>query len=371
MIPAALLSAALLIALNVQTMSSPLAGAWLLFFLAGAACAYEPASRRSLLWWACLAWLAALGIATFVLHPVPNAAATMWILAAMPILALSLPRRHLTPCLTGFLAALAIYATGLILQMLLQVRYTNYEYWITSLQTFAVAWPLLDPNNAAAVLNLGLIPCFYRALRKPIWYLAVALFSVAMFATVSKAGAIAAVLGCLILLIERFGFNFAFRFAGLLALAAVSGLLPMILLDTAFQQRLAICLQSSMGIRIDLWQASLPLLTLSPLRGLGLGSFGFYYQQIRTEQETSGYFAHNDLLQFAIELGIPCTLIFCALIAAVALTTSRRNIASGAVMLAVLLQSMVEFQLYLPAITIPMGLALAYHIHNREPKATA
>jgi hypothetical protein len=70
----------------------------------------------------------------------------MWVLSAAPILGLCLQKKHLKSYLIGFGTVLTLYAIGLIAQMLLGVKYTTYDA--------GYAWPLLDPNNAAAVFKL-------------------------------------------------------------------------------------------------------------------------------------------------------------------------------------------------------------------------
>ena len=94
-----------------------------------------------------------------------------------------------------------------------------------------------------------------------------------------------------------------------------------------------------------------------------MGTFGTYYQQVRIETDTGGWYAHNDILQLAIEMGFPAVLVFCELFSIVAVTTTRRNIVSACVLLALFLQAMVEFQFYVPAVSIIAGLALAHHIN--------
>lgn len=340
---------ALTIALCVQTLVSPLAGAWLFFFLAACLCFYRPDSYRNIVWFWCLAWLASIGASTFILAPVSNGAATMWILAAMPLLALcSMKAENLEKCLGYSLIAITLYAFGLCLQLVLHIRFDHFEYasrYIPGAGAFA--WPLLDPNNAALVINAAFIPCLYQALRKPKWGFLCVIFVAAMVATASKAGAVVGALMAAVLVWEKFGLSAT---PGLLG-AIGAGLL-------IFHAPLL----ASLRDRLPIWKASLPLLTIHPLTGLGLGTFSYYYRQLRTETYTSGIYAHNDILQFAVEMGIPAAVLFCGLTIAMLLKTSRKNIVSACVFMAVFLQSMVEFQFYLPSISILAGLALAHHI---------
>jgi O-antigen ligase len=129
----------------------------------------------------------------------------------------------------------------------------------------------------------------------------------------------------------------------------------------ALLPRLAGSMGSTINARMDMWTASLPLLWKAPLTGLGFGTFSYYYDQVRTEHLTGGWYAHNDYLQIAIENGFPALLVLCFLLITVAATTRRKNLVSFCVILMLTLQAMVEFQFYLPCISIIAGLALAYH----------
>lgn len=341
----------LAIALTVQFMASPLAGAWLLFSLAGCAYTYHPPKHKDVLWLACLAWLSTLGVQTFLLMPISGGAATMWVLAAMPLIGLSMSRKALKPCLVALLALLALFAAGLIAQMLLQVQYTNYNYHLEWRSAGAMSWPLVDPNNAACVLNFGFLPCIWKGLRDRRWLVLAALFAFALFATASKAGAGAAAVGVTLLLFERFW--------GGVHTGAVSLIAFFFGLFATFN--IPVSVLSSFSARLPIWKASWPLFWALPYTGLGLGSFGAYYSQVRTEHETGGAFAHNDLLQLGIEMGIPALVVFCALLLTIVATTNRKNIASMALILATFLQAMVEFQFYVPPVSILMGFAVAYH----------
>jgi hypothetical protein len=75
-------------------------------------------------------------------------------------------------------------------------------------------------------------------------------------------------------------------------------------------------------------------------------------------------YAHNDLLQFAVEMGVPAALAFCGMAWAAARATCRQNIVSGAVLAALFLQALTEFQFYVPAVSLLAGLALGWHNLN-------
>jgi O-antigen ligase len=210
----------------------------------------------------------------------------------------------------------------------------------------AASWPLLDPNNAAAVINAGLIPSLYMAVRKTKWLVLVVVFGVALFLTVSKAGMIAAAIACIIIGYDAFGAYLMF---------------PLSFIGLLFAGRFIPEITQSLNHRLEIWEVSLPLLKLFPFTGTGLGSFSFYYHQIKTPEAINVNYAHNDLLQFAVEMGLPAAFIFYLLGVAVFVKTTRDNMVSGCVLLALFIQSMLEFQFYVVSVSILSGAALAYH----------
>jgi len=356
MLPALLHATAFAVGLFVQFTGSPLAGAWVFFHLAGCgALLYggKYPKQQGVVWHLSLVWLVVLGASAFLFAPVRGGAATMWVLAAMPMLALTLRKEHVRPYLACFLAVAALYAAGLVAQMALNTRTEFFHY------EGRHAWPLLDPNNAAAVVNLALLPCVYLTLFKQArWAIPSALFITALVATGSKAGFTVAGLGALTFLSVKLGLDFLL-FATAIGAIQVVGLY-------LYRPEAILVMVDSFRDRLPIWEASLPLAFIRPLQGLGLGTFGHYYAQIRTEQYTVGWHSHNDVLQVAVEMGLPAALLFCALIAAVFFTTRRANLAAAIVILAIAAQAMVEFQFYIPAVSIPMGLALGCHILTRK-----
>lgn len=349
MLPALFSATGLFIAISVQYMASPIAGTWLLFHIAACAVMLKDGypKVKGVVWYCSLAWLVALSVSTFILAPVVNGAAYLAVLAAAPLTAICMQPRHLKPTAICFAVVLAIYAIGLVAQELLQVQYT----YTNEDGAQGRAWPLLDPNNAAAVINCGLIPAVYLAMKRPRYFWLVALFAAALYTTNSRAGVVAAVIGCTIA--TRIQIRFLALAVGVFLIVSSPFIWWPDVLQVAYL---------SFSHRFPIWEASLPLLTVRPFDGLGLGSFGHYYQQVRTETYTAGSFAHNDLLQFAIEMGIPLALVFCGLV----VSMMRRFTPASAVFIAIFAQAMVEFQFYVPAISILLGLAIAFQIQTKE-----
>lgn len=349
--PAVLHGIALAMALCVQSLSSPLASSWFIFFIVG--CAFllkDGYPKKDLTWYACCAWLFCLLGSCFLIKPIPNGAETMWLMSAMPILALCLHEKHLKPYLIIIGSIVSIYATGLIIQQILGIHYTNFN--IEGMG--GRSWPLIDPNNAAVIVNAGLITSFFFARRHKRFFALFTMFLAALLITKSKAGMIAGLAACSVLAMHNYGF-IIFVAEGIAAIIIVW----FFDLSTFFA-----AIGTAIAERLPIWHDSMPLLWISPLSGLGLGSYGYYYQQVRSEHYTGGWFAHNDILQFAIEMGIPMAATFLGLIGCVIVTSNKKNIIPVCFILSVFFQSMVEFQFYLPSISILLGVALAYHRCN-------
>lgn len=359
MVPVILHTLAFIVCLCVQDMGGPLASAWVLFLMAGCVCLLyqgQYPTKKSPLWYACLAWIIALSMSSFLFTPVPGSAAVLWVLLAMPCLALTIRKEHISMYVKSFGGVITLYAIGLIAQLIIHPSFTFYDTGPR------YAWPLLDPNCGAAVLNIALIPALWLAMFKDFrYYLLSAVLIGGVCATGSRAGFMSFGAAASILIAVRYGYGafIAVIIVGMSGLATLFFLFPDIIVDTAY----------CFGTRFPIWEASYKLLWVRPWGGLGLGMFGQYYQQIRTEFYTGGWFAHNDILQFGVEMGIPIALLFVALSFIVAASTWRNNLVSGLVFMAVFLEALVEFQYYVPAVSFPLGLVLAYHMLNSRVKS--
>lgn len=174
----------------------------------------------------------------------------------------------------------------------------------------------------------------------------------ALVATGSKAGICVAIPSCVFLAIFVHGWT---RWWGMLL-----GCLTLV----------AIALWWPLGVslvhRFPIWEASIKLLKLFPFSGVGISMFPAYYKIVRTENYTTGWFAHNDVLQIAIEMGIPAAIIFCSQWLAVLKETCKQSIVYAVILFAILAQSLVEFQFYVPAVSILAGLAFAGHMFNNR-----
>lgn len=298
----------------------------------------------------CLLWVIALGFSCFFIRPVGGAAATMWILVATPVLGIIIKKEDLVPYAICFGVVAAIFSFGLVLQEILDIHYTYID-------ARRKAWPLLDPNNAAAVVSVGLIASLYfiRHNAKFIW--ATILFCAALYVTYSRAGIIGTVSGVIVLLARSLGLRRTLILSLLLVIFCES----ILYLD----QSIIVDAHESFITRYPIWQASLRLLGVNPFIGLGLGKFGYYYNQIRTEWFSAGAFAHNDTLQIAIEMGVPAAAIFLSMLVLSFVNCFKYCTVSASIIVCIFMMSSVEFQFYTPVISMLMGLAMAAH---EQPK---
>lgn len=358
------------IALFIQRMDDWPAMAYIFFFFAGCALLVfdgKQYDKMSLVRGTNLAWLVAVGAVVFLFHKAYGITPEVWCLASMPMLALFLKKENLWGYATGFGAVITLFAFSLDFQFLLgifpesgAIRYT----WFIPSQP-AVAWPMIDPNNAALVLNCALLPFFHYALYpRPeidnedtrvsirIFYSLLCIpLALALFFTGSKAGIICALAAIFYLSVRKDGWRPGHALvAGLGILGGIYFCAPLL---------------ASFGSRLPMWHGAAKLLELAPWDGTGVGTFANYYKVTRMETYSSGFFAHNDVLQIAIEMGIPVAFVFITQWLAVAVTTWKANDVSAAVLFVMMAQSMVEFQFYVPVVALLAGIAMAYHAYHR------
>ena len=239
-------------------------------------------------------------------------------------------------------------------------------------------WPLLDANNLAALFNLGLAPALAAALRRERWTaptLATGVLLAGIVATQSRAGMLAALVVMMMLVWLLRGPAIVRRVSGVIS-ATVLFTLPLLLagLLSGVAHRIAVAPASdaNLAARLAIWRGAARLVAAHPWRGTGFGTFYLYYPAVRPPllDNSTGNWAHNDLLQYAAEAGVPAALLLAALILAIgwrvaaALRTAApllRNEIAGCVagLFALALQAQVEFQFYVLPTLIVAGLWLA------------
>lgn len=121
--------------------------------------------------------------------------------------------------------------------------------------------------------------------------------------------------------------------------------------------------------RLKIWRSAVEMTGEHPFLGWGLGNFeyGFNKYSYPREDRIARYgqytrFAHNEFLQIAAELGLPCLIFF---LGAVFILTRKIfenieiNVIAGANILAILLQAFFDFNLHLPAIALVLVFSAA------------
>jgi putative inorganic carbon (HCO3(-)) transporter len=136
--------------------------------------------------------------------------------------------------------------------------------------------------------------------------------------------------------------------------------------------------------RISMWRDALPLIKDYPLVGTGLGTFPIAYTRGQTAFLSQFVnHAHNDYLEIASDLGIPAALILFSSILFVLARAIRsflsaerdfeRIVALGCVgsIVAILLHSFADFNLYIPANALLFSAILGLAVSVRNPSMHA
>jgi hypothetical protein len=260
-----------------------------------------------------------------------------------------------------FSAVVILYIIGVDGQLLFDVHYHGYEAGNT--RTLH-SWPVLDPNNAAAIISIAVISSLYGMMYvNTAWGWWLWPTGLAWYATGSRGGLLAIMVGVFLLLYPRIRPMLERKHLPILAMLAFIGGISISVIGLHLSPEFF----QSVGFRADLWITTWHMIGMEPWRGIGFGEFSTYYAHLRSEAYTAGYFAHNDPLQFIAEMGIPLGLVFWLIPIAVWRTTGKENYLAAVLFFVIVLQSFIEFQLYVPAISMLTGLILTYH-HINRPK---
>jgi putative inorganic carbon (hco3(-)) transporter len=247
--------------------------------------------------------------------------------------------------------------------------------------------PFINPNNLAALLNMGLLPVMafliHRRRHDATCFGALALYTLMLggvLATESRSG-------FMFLLVSAFTLCFILRrqinmhkqsIAFLIVIAAVLLGIMHAQGSGEFSHRmasLAAPLEDHSALsRISIWTQAFLMLKAHPWTGTGFGTFYLYYPAYRMPMadDSTGNWAHMDSLQFGIETGIAATILFYLFLASVLARTvnalsslppesGQRSAVAGLFcgLLAVALDAHVSFPLYLMPILIVCGVWLA------------
>ena len=289
-----------------------------------------------------------------------------WILAALPLWALSASLVNTQWLLRGMINLVAVFALC-----------SAFMFVVFQRRAYA---PLPDPNNYVTLLYLGWIPWVLARLNNPAgnpaswtrtgWTFFLSwCFCLSLYATESRFSLVVVAGLCLVVLFGVWRFAFSRRECAAVWLAALTGFLTYSALSV---KGVAAGLvqaggEGAEGIRWHLlqstWQA---LLEFGGINGTGLFTFSLFYPMVRStdEQETTGQFVHNDYLQLALEGGVWLLLPLLLMLVLVAVRIFRGfflsrvwdNRSNYAIALAVVfVHAMVNFVFYILPLTVMVG----------------
>jgi O-antigen ligase len=145
-----------------------------------------------------------------------------------------------------------------------------------------------------------------------------------------------------------------------LVVLATFALLPPYRLIMRFAQITSADALTSEG-RVELWAETLPLIATYPVVGCGLGGYESAFRPFKASKPMlRDDYAHNDYLQYLAEMGavgfVLAGLLMITLFRAAARAAGRREpetrwlgLATTGAMTAILLHSLADFNLYIPA----------------------
>jgi O-antigen ligase len=192
-----------------------------------------------------------------------------------------------------------------------------------------------------------------------------------LFWSGSKGGWLLALLLGLIVLL-RLKFRRGVKF-GLIAGVLVLGLAGFFARHLGYFNRGA----TSATARFDYWRAAVQTTKEHPVFGTGPGTFFISYEKVRDPSSEPARLTHNDYLEQASDSGLPGLLLYTGFVVGSLIWIARRNDflsdwQNFTIWLGVLgwaLQSLMEFALYIPALSWTAFAFLGWMVGVRNPKA--
>jgi putative inorganic carbon (hco3(-)) transporter len=235
--------------------------------------------------------------------------------------------------------------------------------------TLAGAILLLLPPIAAVLW--GLRQRFTAGARGLVVGIVGATALICLFWSGSKGGWLLALLLGLIVLL-RLKFRKAVK-VGLIAGVLVLGLAGFFARHLGYFHRGA----TSAIARVDYWRAAVQTTQEHPIVGTGPGTFFNAYERVRNPNSEPARLAHNDYLEQASDSGIPGMLLYTGFVVGSLVWIARekdflsdwQNFAIWLGVLGWALQSLMEFALYIPALSWTAFAFLGWMVGVRTPKA--
>lgn len=285
--------------------------------------------------------------------------------------------KNAAKCLAAVFAALAAWAC-------VQFLFLN-EYFMGQARH-----PLADPSSLGALLSLGLFCALgwmvsdRPARERNLATMLAALLVCGVMATVARGPVFAFIPGIIVFCILLWPRIKARRGAFLCIVLAGTLFYGIGAIGSSSKTDIAARLSGTFTVtmevaanhRVDIWSSAVDMVKDRPLLGAGFGTFAFYYPEYRRITETDGvYMAHNDPLQYWVELGVLGSFLFYAFIGAAAMRSfsalkklpDAPDTAPGRIMvvsvfsglIALAAHSHVSFSLYNASILMMAGFMLA------------
>lgn len=235
---------------------------------------------------------------------------------------------------------------------------------------------LADPNLGANIVGIAVLCSAYLYLsrRSSHWVLGVVvLMSAALFFAQSRGAWIALLCsGSVFSLFFLVSTQRSRQRLFLFVLALMTGfVLVLAITGGSFAEAVGFGERSkSLGYRFEIWGSAWELALQRPLLGSGIGTFPLRYPAVRSPLETSttGHFAHSDIIQLVVELGLPGTLLFTAVplmfVYLWSKSIRRHGVTFGlpvlafCVLMLVGLHGLVNFVIYQPLVALTVGLLI-------------
>ncbi len=252
-------------------------------------------------------------------------------------------------------------------------------------------WPMRNPNSLGAFLSLGFFPAYGAAiLRKRAIFYALALVIFAALLTTGSRGAVLSLLLAASLLVtippvlHHVKLNWGKHVAlllGCVVLVWALSFAPGVISEQTPVDIVSYTVsgvEPALGGRPDVWASSQQIIREHVWSGTGPGTFFLYYPQVRAPGETgtAGEMAHNDLLQFWMEMGVfaPVFFILALVFAAVKTARTYRDdpvvLIPFAALFACVLHSQITFNFYNMGNLFMMGTLLGFwfwRVERTEP----
>lgn len=217
--------------------------------------------------------------------------------------------------------------------------------------------------------------------RTSMYFVAAIFMTLSLFMTGSRSGiaAFAVIIAGLLLAVRRLASRRTLALVGVAVFVAVLVVLQWAGPDAALQRFRSD--PQSLGLRIDIWRSSLVAFRQFPWLGSGLDSFGTVMLLFQTGPKDVRYAeAHNEYMQILIEGGLISLALVLVAIGGVAWSVRRRfhsgddsteshwvRVGAACGLVAIALQSLVEFSLQMPGNAALCAVLLALALYEPAP----